>query len=378
MVLNNVRIALTDNLVSIRIDDGKIAQILPIPFNDATERFDFENSIIFPGLINSHDHLDFNLFPALGGQKYNNYTEWGTHIQKTYKDEIAAVLKIPEALRVQWGIYKNLLCGVTTVVNHGKKLKIQNDLITVFQDSHSIHSVQFEKKWKLALNNPLKKNVPVTVHVGEGTDTSASKEIDKLISWNLLKRDIIGIHGVAMNETQARKFKALVWCPESNYFLLDKTAPVDRLKEHTTLLFGTDSTLTGDWNIWEHIRLARNTQLLADGELFDTITANAAGIWKLNSGKILEGVDADLVIVKAKNNSQGSFFELNPQDILMVLHKGSISLFDEELYPQFKGISLENYSKIYLNGACKYVQGDLPELMQKIKHYYPGASFPIK
>jgi len=27
----------------------------------------------FPGLINSHDHLDFNLFPLWGNRKYNNY-----------------------------------------------------------------------------------------------------------------------------------------------------------------------------------------------------------------------------------------------------------------------------------------------------------------
>jgi cytosine/adenosine deaminase-related metal-dependent hydrolase len=381
MILNNVRIALTGEQVNISIKNGKIAQILPGHFHDKTERFDldFDDAIIFPGLINSHDHLDFNLFPALGDSIYKNYTEWGSHIHKNFKDQINGVLKIPEALREEWGVYKNLLCGVTTVVNHGKKIKNQTNLISVFENCHNIHSVQFEKKWRLALNNPFKKKLLVVIHNGEGTDTSSFREIDQLTSWNLLKRPLIAVHGVAMNENQVNAFKALVWCPVSNYFLLGQTAPVNRLKKHVPILFGTDSTLTGDWNIWDHIHLARKTKLLADKELYDALTINAANIWKLNSGEIAEGKNADLVIAKAKNGLtyDDTFFSIDPQDILMVIHKGNISLFDEELRSQLKGIDHNNYSKIAINGACKYIKGDLPALMQKIKQFYPEVSFPV-
>ncbi|WP_431200330.1 hypothetical protein ACQ86K_10855 [Mucilaginibacter sp. P19] len=103
------------------------------------------NAIAFPGLINSHDHLDFNLFPQLGNKTYESYTEWGKHIHRAYAVEIASVLKIPIALRERWGVYKNLLCGVTTVVNHGEKTTINDPLITIFDNCQSIHSVRFEK-----------------------------------------------------------------------------------------------------------------------------------------------------------------------------------------------------------------------------------------
>ncbi len=370
--------ALTGDPVNIMIGDGKIKQIssTPLRYTIGQIHLTFDNAIIFPGLINSHDHLDFNLFPALGNKTYNSYTEWGGHIHKKYKHEIAEVLEVPEALRTDWGIYKNLLCGVTTVVNHGKRLKKHIDLITVYQRPQSLHSVQFEKKWKIKLNNPLKKNMPVVIHVGEGSDESSSNEIDELINWNLLKRDLIGVHGVALSADQAKAFKALIWCPQSNYFLLNQTAPVNCLKKHTKLLFGTDSTLTGDWNIWEHIRQARNTKLLTDEELYDTLTINPACAWNLNTGKIAEGKDADLVVAKM-NGNKSSFFATDPKDILMVLHKGNMLLFDEELSPQLKGVKQENYSRINVNGAFKYVQGDLPELMQKIKKYYPDAAFPV-
>jgi len=381
MILNNVKIALAGSLVNIRINDGKIAQLLPEPFLDAPAGFNltFDNAVIFPGLINSHDHLDFNLFPALGDRIYNNYTEWGRHLHKDHVAAINEVLKIPIALREQWGIYKNLLCGVTTVVNHGKRLKVKTDLITVYEDCQSIHSVQFEKKWKLALNNPFKKKLQAVIHTGEGTDRSSHTEINKLIRWNLLKRELIGVHGVAMNEAQSKAFKALVWCPGSNYFLLGDTAPVNLLKKHTTLLFGTDSTLTGSWNMWEHIYLAHKTSFLTDRELYDTLTVNAAETWNLDSGEIAEGKTADLVIAKMKPGMAGAdtFFAVDPEDILLVLHKGKISLFDEELYPQLKGIIMEDYSRVYLNGTCKCVYGNLATLMKEIREYHPKVVFPV-
>jgi cytosine/adenosine deaminase-related metal-dependent hydrolase len=381
MILNNVRIALTDPKVSIRIKNGKIEQILSGNCHGQTEENDltFENAIVFPGLINSHDHLDFNLYPALGSKTYPNYTEWGKHLHQTYNDIINQVQQVPEHLRIQWGIYKNLLCGVTTVVNHGKQIDAAADLLTVYQDCQSIHSVQFEKKWRFALNNLLKKNLAAVVHCGEGTDTSSLQEISELARWNLLNRAMIAVHGVAMNESQAAAFKALVWCPESNYFLLNRTAPVNRLKKHLPILFGTDSTLTGSWNIWQHIRLARRARFLTDGELYDSLTVNPANLWKLNAGVIEKGKYADLVIAREKKdaNNAHAFFSTDPQDILAVIHKGSIVLFDEELKPQLPWINDSAYSRISNNGSYKYVKGDLPALMTEIKQYYPRAGFPV-
>lgn len=381
MILNNLKMALSGDPVNIRIEDGRIEDVSPSPYNAVAGRLNlsFNNAIIFPGIINSHDHLDFNLFPSLGDRTYSNYTEWGQYIHAHYKDKIDRVLKIPVALREQWGIYKNLINGITTVINHGKKIKKHCDPIAVYEHCQCIHSVQFEKKWWLSLNNPLKKNVPVAIHTGEGVDKESHEEIDRLIKRNLLKRTIIGVHGVAMKEEQAQAFKALVWCPESNYFLLNKSAPVNHLKKYIPILFGTDSTLTGTWNLWEHIRRARATRLLTDSELFETLTTNPATTWGLNCGEIAPGRDADLVIAREKKNSNTneSFFGLNPQDILMVTHKGRIVLFDEDLYPQLKNIELEHYSMVYVKSACKYVSGNLPTLMRTIEQYYRGVSFPV-
>ena len=338
---------------------------------------DFQGALVFPGLINSHDHLDFNLFPLLGNRIYKNYTEWGPDIQTNNAAAIQATLRVPQQLRTQWGIYKNLLNGFTTVVNHGDRLPVENSPSNVFQDCHCLHSVGFERHWKWKLNRPGWGNRPIALHVGEGTDAAAAAEIDRLLRWNIFRRQLIGIHGVAMTERQARGFHALVWCPASNEFLLEKTAPIDRMKGN--LLFGTDSTLTAGWNHWTQVRMGRDLRLAKDGELLDMLTTNPAAAWRLKDrGVLAPGRMADLVIARPPTGLSGmdAFFSLDPEDILLIIHEGNIRLFDKSLLEPLTASRTVNAGFRPTRPGGKYVSGDLPELMKEIRRYLPEVSFP--
>jgi len=339
----------------------------------------FDGALVFPGLINSHDHLDFNLFPPLGNRVYTNYRQWGPDIHASQSSVIRAVMNVPRKLRIAWGIYKNLLNGFTTVVNHGAHLTVDEDLIDVFQQCHCLHSVGFDKNWKWLLNRPLAGRRPFVLHVGEGTDTLAHREIDRLIRWNLLRRPLIGVHGVAMKEEQATAFRALVWCPASNYFLLNRTAPVAFLKDKVPILFGTDSTLTGSWNGWQQIRQARKEQALTDRELLAALTTTPAIIWGLHDrGEIATGKLADLVIARPKPGRSGmdAFFGLDPEDLLLVMRRGRPLLFDASLRQALldDGLNQDHYKG--LASGSKYILGDLPGLVKEIRRHYPRAEFP--
>jgi len=376
MVLKDVKQMGQNGVFNIGIDSAQISFISNTPFAEFDDRMqlNLDGCLAIPGLINSHDHLDFNLFPQLGSNTYANYVEWGEYIHQNHKEQIDRVLAVPVALRAKWGIYKNLLCGVTTVIDHGIKRDVGEELITVHDHCQSLHSIRLERNWKSRLNNPLKLNIPVTIHIGEGTDQDSAYEADELIRWNILQRDLVGIHGVAMNMKQAKYFKALVWCPETNYFLLNKTAPVNQLKNNTAILFGTDSTLTGNWDIWDHIRMARKTRLLTDEELYQSLTSNPAATWKTNGGQLAENKSADIVVVKPYVTS---FFDIAPEDILLVIHHGNIRLFDESLSSQLTRLDHDAYSKIELNGTFKYVQGDITGLIHQVHQYYPEAKLPV-
>jgi hypothetical protein len=279
-------------------------------------------------------------------------------------------------------MYKNLLAGVTTVVNHGSRLDVENPLIDIFQETQNLHSVEYEKNWKWKLNNPIHLRKDCVIHTGEGTSKRSADEIDELIKYNLLKRNLIGVHGVSMNPEQAKHFKALIWCPESNKILLDRHARVHDLKTNTNIVFGSDSTLTGSWNIWKHLRLARTLQQVTDDELFEMITGAPAKLWNLNKGKLQPKKDADIVVLKMKHKSPGisDLFRTNPEDILLIVHKGQIRLFDKSLLPQFSGLPLNlfRYNQVNINANTKFVEGNLPGLIGEIRNYNPNIHFPVE
>jgi cytosine/adenosine deaminase-related metal-dependent hydrolase len=338
-------------------------------------RIYFDDAKAFPGFINSHDHLDFNLFPALASRQYNNYTEWGIDIHSNYKDQIEFVKRVPPNLRVTWGQYKNLLNGFTTVVEHGRKIKLDETLISVFQDCHCLHSPAFEKNWSWKLNSPFKSGIPVVMHIGEGIDDAAKKEIDLVVRKNYLRKKIVAVHGIAMNSEQARAFAALTWCPASNDFLIGSTARVGELKRSVEIVFGTDSALSSSWNTWDHFRIALKHTTITEDEMISMVTTRPARVWGLNDrGAITLDNAADILVTRKAL----TFFNTNPEDILLLMHRGAIKLYDESLASQLKNIVPRPFSRVWVNGSVKYVAGNLPELMKKIRDYAPGISFPIQ
>ncbi len=389
MLIRNVRRVDEEGMpaVQLLLQDDLIQTLSAYGGNDqlATRphAIDFDDAIIFPGLINSHDHLDFNLFPPLGNKVYHSYREWGEDIHHRCKETMADVLRVPMDVRVKWGVYKNLFAGVTTVVNHGAKLTLNGPVIDVRQDAVSLHSVGFEKNWRWKLNQPRWRKKIFAMHAGEGTDDTSNKEIDKLTRWNLTRKKIVAIHGIAMQPEQAAFFKALVWCPASNYFLFNTTAMVDTLKQKTPVVFGTDSTLTAQWNIWEQLRQARATALLTDKELFAAVTRSAADVWELGKrGLLLPGYRADLVIARANGYRDGmdAFFAVDTQDILLVISGGRIRLFDASVKRQLEisGIPLGNFTAVVLSATVKYCAGDPATLVREIHQHYPGAVLPVE
>lgn len=376
MVLHDLRLRNKAGSWDIHLQQDKISSIVPSghPASRKEKEFhiDLNGGLALPGFINSHDHLDFDLFPMLGERIYNNYREWGPAIREEHKELIKRIQKIPVALRVKWGLYKNLLNGFTTVVHHGSRVDADDDLIHVLQNMQSLHSVGFEKNWKWKLNNPLKIKKQVVIHAGEGTDQIAAEEIDSLIRYNYLKRKIIAVHGVAMTLQQAKKLEALIWCPATNYFMLKKTAPVDQLKSQIKVVFGTDSTLTSPWNSWEHFRKAMDSKMVTEDQLLEMLTTKPAELWELETGRLEENKIADLVILEKSEN----IFDQNPSGILLVIVDGNIQLIDERLLNQ-AALDATAFTRIKTGNCFKLIKGDLKKLSKETLSYFKQFEAPF-
>jgi hypothetical protein len=324
-----------------------------------------KNVIVFPGLTNSHDHLDFNLFPFLGNRIYENSRQWGADIHQQHEDVISKVLAIPRRERIIWGILKNLVSGVTTIVHHGndhKEIsKIGYPVITGYQYLHSIHT---EPNWKIKLNLSWKKDV--MIHVGEGIDKDSHEEIDSLIRWNLLKHSLIGIHAVGMDEEQSRSFKAIVWCPDSNMRLYGKTAAVDKLKKCVPILFGTDSTLSASVDLWEQLRMSRELEVLTDRELFESLVKTPRSIFS--------SIGSSLVIADRKfGGAFESFFQLTPEDLLLVTIEGRVMLADKT---HFNKLKENEYMLLKVGRSEKWVLKEFGCVVSKLERR--SISLPLE
>ena len=377
MILKNLNIVGKDKSeYNIRIKDNFISGNDRSGISEVTENeftLDLKDCIAFPGLINSHDHLEFNLYPRLGHRKYNDYVEWGNDIHIKDKKLIDSVESVPVELRMKYGVIKNLICGVTAVAHHGNYNSVLDDSpVTIIRKGTCIHSVKLGGKWKIKLNLPINRE-PYVIHIGEGTSSGSAEEINELIRWNLFNRKLIGIHGIAMTDEQSKKFAALVWCPDSNLFLFGKTADIRSLKNNTEILFGTDSTLTAEGNIFENLRTARKLNCLSDEELFHSVTETAADVWELiHHGRISKGYKADLVVaLKKSEDLYQSFYDTNPEDILLILKDGKIKLFDESLKSDLNNEFgyTKNFSGISIKGKLKFECYGVKEIVGQIKDF---------
>jgi len=153
------------------------------------------------------------------------------------------------------------------------------------------------------------------------------------------------------------------------------TADIAALKRRTTILFGTDSTLTADWNLWNHLRRARALGALGDRELFDAATGAAAAAWGAPGGRLAAGDVADVVVARRKaSDPWDAFFAVDPEDVLLVLRGGSVALCDASL----RGVAFERPgSSLRLGATTKWVAEDVPDLLATLALHAVDANLPI-
>jgi cytosine/adenosine deaminase-related metal-dependent hydrolase len=373
IILRGVELLGASGLCDVVVEGRTIREISPTTAFAGNPEIVFDDSLAFPGLINSHDHLEFDCYDRLDGGPYPNYIEWGAAIHRRHSETIAAVEAAPRALRVRLGVVKNLICGVTSVAHHGRDPECPDAPIAIIGGTRVIHSPRLDRLRGMLVPD----RRAVVVHIGEGVDKDSEREIDTFLRWNVWRKTLIGVHAIAMRPNQAERFAAIVWCPLSNEFLFGRTAPISRLKQHTVILFGTDSTLTATWNIWDHLRRARELGELTDDELIATLTTNAARSWNLpNQGRIIPGSTADIVVARKRRDDQiEAFFAIDPEDILLVLKDGAIVLLDASLRAQLPDDA--TFFRATVNGVEKLAIEDYTQLAASLRAVLPSIPVPI-
>jgi len=312
-----------------------------------------DDVIVFPGLINSHEHLEFSLYPQLGDPPYVDVDEWARSVHQRYASIVARVEAVSPDIRRYWGLLKNLTSGVTTVMDHANPrgnstYELPMRTIRPFRFVH-----RADTRWAWLRARYSRGPGPMVFHVGEGTSAAVRRRSGQFLRRSKARGPLIGVHGISLDAQSARYLDALVWCPVSNLFLFDQTADVASLKETTTILFGTDSGISAHGTIWDHLRVARECGGLSDMELLNSVTTTAMLAWGLASS-------GDLVIARRRSvDPLESFFNTTPGDICAIISQGQLVLLGEAFYQDIAPDAWhDSYSGITIGELRQRVHND--------------------
>jgi cytosine/adenosine deaminase-related metal-dependent hydrolase len=332
-----------------------------------------EGCLILPGLINSHDHLEFNLFPRLGRGPYPNFGKWADDIFYPERSPIREHLSIPKQVRLWWGGIKNLLSGVTTVCHHNAYERTLFDAdfpVRVVKRYGWAHSLRFGNDVRGAFL-ATRRGAPFIIHLAEGSDKQSGDEIFDLDRLGALNSRIVIVHGVGLtergHELRRQRGAALVWCPTSNRFTLGATLDVAAMDRRDRISLGSDSALTAEGDLLDEIRAAHR-EGMDPWRIYSMVTGYAADVLRLRNGegKLQPGSNADLLVVKRQHVSPAeTLINTRLDTIEMVMVSGKPHLLSSKLALSFPPDFLERLEDIEVGGTSCFVRATVRELLQK-------------
>ena len=346
LLLCNARVALdpwhTVN-AALLVRDGKIESILPdydsrASYFRSARVIDLSDHLVLPGLVNAHDHLHFGIFPRLGKGPYPSWREWASDIYHPDEPPLRALLDVPKAERLWWGMIRNTLSGVTTVCHHDKSHPfLENTELPVSVDSnfgwaHSLDDGDWADRYA---QTPA--DWPFIVHFAEGVDPRSRRETMKLERKTDLNDRIVLVHAVGVTKRGWNKLQAasvwVVWCPTSNLHILGRTLARDLLLNYPFIALGSDSPISAAGDLLIELQAARALFDLPSDLLYQMVTTRPARLLRLSAheGTISAGGAADLLILRDNGLAPcESLAILTRNDLTAVMHNGRFTVASNE------------------------------------------------
>jgi cytosine/adenosine deaminase-related metal-dependent hydrolase len=397
VVLQGARIVHHNRIAAepIAFDAGRVVAVAP----DDAFRLDMRDHLIFPGLINAHDHLQLNNIPRLPhAEPFPNSYAWIAAFAPHFQNPgVAAAIDVPSAERHWHGGLKNLLGGATTVAHHDPWHATLDDptfpvgLLRAFGWSHSLGlGVERSGSGDSSDNNfptavdhlprygpPVRASFAATpawhpwiIHLAEGADAVAAAELTQLDALGCLAANTVLVHGAGLTARDIDRIiecgAAVVWCPSSNLGMLGHTLDPRQLYAARRLALGSDSRLTGARDLLDELRVAAMHSGLAPRELLRLVTADASRVLRLpDVGSLAPGQHADCLIVRQKfDDPHYAIIDLTRSAIRAVVRSGAPQIADPDFADWFAHCGIEALP-VRLDGRPKLLARQLarPEII---------------
>jgi hypothetical protein len=289
---------------------------------------------IYPGLIELHNHLSYNVLPLWSvPRRFDDRDQWsGGAMQETYRKIISGPMTVlgrtPGLIEavVRYVEAKCLLAGVTTsqgialFSNQGAAAYYQGVVRNVersggdglppagtrISDVEATDAEHFLRR--------LQQSSCLLLHLAEGTGDAAHEHFLALRmdgeNWAMTNA-LAGIHCVALQradfDVMAERNASMVWSPLSNLLLYGRTARIEQAKAAgLTIGLGSDWSPSGSKNLLGELKVARlfdpNGDVFSDRQLVALCTREAARIlgWETKLGTIQRGKRADLLVLDGR------------------------------------------------------------------------------
>jgi cytosine/adenosine deaminase-related metal-dependent hydrolase len=350
--------------------------------------------IIFPGLIDLHNHLTWNVFPRWSsGLRFPNRYEW------QQLPAYLAALANPHAKLIAEGMgpamaryaeVKAIAGGATSLAGlypedlgpgfrppyHG--LMRHLDVGSGFYADGTRDPVRYEV-FPLVLSEADAAEIrsglqtrrirSLLIHLAEGAPNDASSRMEYRIlkARGLLLPGVTLIHGVALHAEQFAEMASLgvglVWSPRSNIELYGATADVASAKRAgVRIALAPDWSPTGSDGMLEELHFAADLEaslaspVFSPDELVRMATGVPAGLAGVDTrvGAIRPGLCADLLVIRQTGSpAESALVHAGAPDVLMVMVGGRPVYGQKELVESLAPGA--GWAAVSVKGASKEV-----------------------
>ncbi|MGZ0147108.1 amidohydrolase family protein [Kribbella sp. WER1] len=311
-------------------DDGLIAAITPVdavPDGFAAAPRIAAGGLVYPGLIDLHNHLMYNSLPLWTEPArtvpWTSHNQWGS--APTYSVAIsqpARLLGAAAGRALLRYVETRAIVGGTTSIQGNPRGAVppDNDLVrNVDSEKLGTHD-DFIRVSTLVADNaaalaPYAGAVAAgrgfIAHSAEGSDPRLRSEFRLLEDVGVVKPQLVAIHGTALNADDFAALHAgnstLVWSPFSNLWLYGVTADVRTAHSGgVRLCLGSDWAPSGTRNVLWELKVAdlwnKAEAVFTDEDLVRMLTSNPGAalteVWPHPVGRLERGALADLLVVR--------------------------------------------------------------------------------
>jgi cytosine/adenosine deaminase-related metal-dependent hydrolase len=315
------------------------------------------NATLFPGLIELHNHIAYNLLTLWQvPQTYTNRDTWAASddyhkLVTAPMETLGGESELLPAL-VRYVELKSLVGGVTTTQGirlfsaAGIARYYRGIVRNVEQTGDRSHFPEAASRIAdVAAGDPqaflteTRRHTCYLLHLSEGTDDAAHRHFEALKladgQWAIAP-SLAGIHCAALKaadfEILASHGASMVWSPFSNLLLYGQTADIAAAKAAGLKIgLGSDWSPSGSKSLFGELKVARlysehNNHTFSDQELVALATVDGSRIlgWQDQVGTIEVGKRADLLVIEGQSETGYSvLFEGDERKVALVVVNGT-------------------------------------------------------